>query len=44
MASIRIDTMAADAMGSGIDIPYLPVAEARALFVVLARRAALQKG
>ncbi len=43
MASIQIDTMAADPMGSGIHIPYLPVAEARALFVVLARRAALQR-
>ncbi len=44
MASIRVDTMAADPMGGGIDIPYLPVATARALFAVLARRAALQHG
>jgi putative membrane protein len=40
MASIRIDSMAADPLGGGIDIPYLPVAEARALFAVLARRCA----
>ncbi|MBL0040649.1 MAG: PH domain-containing protein [Xanthomonadales bacterium] len=40
MASIRVDTMAADPLGSGIDIPCLPIAEARALFAVLARRCA----
>ena len=40
MASIRIDSMAADPLGHGIHIPYLPLAEARALFAVLARRAA----
>lgn len=43
MASIRVDTMAADPLGHGIDIPCLPVAEARALFAVLARRCALQQ-
>lgn len=40
MASIRIDSMSADALAGGIAIPYLPVAEARALFAVLARRCA----
>lgn len=40
MAGIAIDSMAADALGRGIHIPYLPVAEARALFAVLSRRAA----
>lgn len=40
MASVRIDSIAADPLGRGIDIPYLPVAEARALFAVLARRCA----
>ena len=44
MASIQVDTMAADPMGHGIHIPYLPVAEGRALFAVLARRAALNGG
>ena len=40
MASLRIDSMAADPLGAGIEIPYLPVAEARALFAVLSRRCA----
>ncbi|MBK7043842.1 MAG: PH domain-containing protein [Rhodanobacteraceae bacterium] len=40
MASIAVDTMSADPLGQRIDIPYLPVAEARALFAVLARRCA----
>lgn len=40
MASVHIDSMAADPLGHGIHIPYLPLAEARALFAVLARRAA----
>ena len=40
MASVQIDSMAADPLRGGIDIPYLPVAEARALFAVLARRCA----
>jgi hypothetical protein len=40
MASVHIDSMAANPLGHGIDLPYLPLAEARALFAVLARRAA----
>jgi hypothetical protein len=40
MATVRIDSMATDGMGAGIRIPYLPAAEARALFAILARRAA----
>lgn len=40
MASLQIDSMAADPLASGIEIPYLPVAEARALFAVLSRRCA----
>lgn len=40
MASLQIDSMAADPLASGIEIPYLPAAEARALFAVLSRRCA----
>lgn len=40
MASVSIDSMAADPLGSGITIPYLPVASARVLFAVLSRRCA----
>ena len=40
MASVRIDSMAADPLQGGIDIPYLPIAQARALFAVLSRRCA----
>jgi putative membrane protein len=40
MARVQIDSMAADPLASGIEIPYLPVAEARALFAVLSRRCA----
>lgn len=40
MATVRIDSMSTDGLGAGIRIPYLPVAEARALFAILSRRAA----
>ncbi len=40
MADLVVDTMGANPLGAALSIPYLPVAQARALAVILGRHAA----